>query len=336
MESLPFVSVVMPIRNEKSFIEKSLKSVLEQNYPAQRMEILIADGMSEDGTREIVRKFQNQYPQIKLVDNPKKIVSSGLNLAIRQAQGKIIIRVDGHTIINAEFISECVSTLQNSTADNVGGPTNAVGVDRLSQSIALATLSLFGGIGGVRLRHSSPQNVETVFLGAWKRELFDRIGFFDEEMIRNQDDEFNYRILDSGGRILLTPKIRSQYYVRSTLGALWKQYFQYGFWKVRVMQKHPGQMRFRQFVPALFVLSLCLSLLGASFTPAGKVVLAALGGAYVFLDFLFSFWISLRNGFKHFVFLLIVYPVLHFAYGLGFLTGVVYFLFLKDNKRCAL
>ena len=253
MKQLPKVSVLLPIRNEQLSIEPCLQSIFCQDYPQDCMEIIVADGCSEDQTREVIQKLQVLYPNLILVDNPGSIVPTGLNAAITQSTGEFIVRVDGHTNIASDYVVECVNALQKTGADNVGGKMDAEGKTPFGKATAYATSSPFG-VGGARFHYSDKEEwVDTVYLGAWPRKVFERIGMFDEEMVRDQDDEFNYRLLENGGKILLSPKIQSKYTPRSTPKTLWKQYYQYGFWKVRVLQKHPFQMRPRQFIPPLFM-----------------------------------------------------------------------------------
>lgn len=332
MNNNPFVSIILPIRNESAYIERGLLSLLAQDYPADHMEILIADGMSTDNTRLLIRDFSALHPQLQIhiLDNPGKIVPTGINIALRQAKGEIIIRVDGHTLIAPDYIRQCVETLQRTNADNVGGKMNAIGSNTFGEAVALATSTPFG-IGGGRFHYSDQEEwVDTVYMGAWPRRVFEKIGLFDEELVRDQDDEFNYRLRAQGGRILLSPAIRSEYTVRSTPVALWRQYYQYGYWKVRVLQKHPRQMSLRQFVPPAFVLSLIVSalfallfiihhlsfiLLLASFIPA-LYLIANLGA---------SLWTASRRDWHSLPLLPIIFSILHISYGLGFLVGLVKF-----------
>lgn len=316
-----FVSIIMPVFQEGQFIAQSLGAVLAQDYPKDFMEILVVDGMSSDETREIVRNFQKQHSNVRLLDNQKKIVAPGLNLGVREAKGEIIIRLDGHTIIEKDYISQCVACLQSSRADNVGGPMHAEGKDFISESIALAVSSPFG-VGGARFHYSEKEEwVDTVYLGAWHREIFDRIGLFDEELVRNQDDEFNYRLRKAGGKILLSPKIKSCYYSRSSLASLWKQYFQYGYWKVRVLQKHPKQMQWRQFVPPVFVAA-CLTEIALS----QKALLAMTMMGYLAANLTTSLWLAVKKGWQYLFLLSFVFATLHFSYGLGFLWGLARFI----------
>lgn len=321
----PFVSILTPSRNEEKYISRCLDAIFHQDYPHDRMEILIADGMSQDGTRKIIQTYQGKDIPITLVDNPGLIVPTGLNAAIRKSRGDIIIRVDGHTEIAPDYVRQCVSTLQRSKADNVGGRMNAVGESSFGKAVSIATSSPFG-VGGARFHYSSKEEwVDTVYMGAWPREVFSKIGLFDEEMVRDQDDEFNYRLLKAGGKILLNPKIMSQYSNRGSPRSLWKQYYQYGFWKVRVLQKHPAQMRGRQFIPPLFVLSLILTTLTTLFTDWGGWLLLIVAGSYLLTNLTASILTAAQKGWRHAFLLPITYLIIHMGYGAGLLVGLIVF-----------
>lgn len=322
--SSPRVTVIMPIRNEEGFITRSLGAVLSQTYPSDRMQIIVADGMSTDRTREVIRQIQAEHPAhvIEIVDNPGKIVPTGFNAALKCATGDVIVRVDGHTIIAPDYVAECVDALARTGADNVGGRMNAVSKTPFGQAVALATSSPFG-VGGARFHYSHDEEwVDTVYMGAWKRDVFNRIGEFDEEFVRNQDDEFNYRLRAAGGRILLTPRIHSEYYNRATPQALWKQYYQYGLYKVRVMQKHPQQMRLRQFVPPAFAAAIFG---GALLAPLHRLLRALWFLCivlYAVANLGASWRVASRAGREHFSRLPLVFLILHMSYGLGFLKGL--------------
>jgi cellulose synthase/poly-beta-1,6-N-acetylglucosamine synthase-like glycosyltransferase len=319
----PFITIIFPVRNESAYIEHGLRSVLYQDYPADRMEILIADGMSTDNTRKIVNDFAVSHPlqQIYLFDNPGKIVPTGMNIALRQAQGEIIIRVDGHTVIAPDYVRQCVEILQRTRADNVGGKMNAVGINPFGKAVALATSTQFG-VGGGRFHYLDEEEwVDTVYMGAWPRSVFEKIGLLDEELVRDQDDEFNYRLREQGGRILLSPTICSEYSVRSTPRALWRQYYQYGLWKVRVLQKHSHQMSLRQFVPPVFVLMLLGSTLLALFSSLRPLSLVV-PLVYLVSNLVASLWTALRRGWTALPFLPLIFIILHISYGLGFLIGL--------------
>jgi glucose-1-phosphate thymidylyltransferase short form len=323
----PFVSVLMPIRNEAEFIERSLGAVLMQDYPPDRMEVLISDGMSTDATRAIIESVKRNNPNIcvLLLDNVGHAVSAGMNVALARARGEVIVRVDGHTLIARDYVRKCVDALEQSGASNVGGPMNAIGLGRIGQAVAVATSSPFG-VGGARFHYSNREEwVDTVYMGAWPREVFGSIGTFDEEMVRNQDDEFNYRLRAAGGSIFLTPRIKSEYYSRTTIRSLWRQYFQYGYWKVRVMQKHSGQMQPRQFVPPLFVGACVGALLLLPLLRVDGYFLGAVVGTYAIANLTASI-LSLRNrDYRLLPLVPVVFATLHLAYGLGFLTGFVRF-----------
>ncbi len=323
--ALPFVTVIMPIRNEGGFIARSLAAVLAQDYPAERLEVLVADGMSTDSTRTVVAELAARHPNVRLIDNPGKIVPTGLNRALAEAQGAVIVRVDGHTLLAPDYVTECVRALARSGADNVGGKMQAIGAGAVGRAVALATGSPFG-VGNARFHYSDQEEwVDTVYLGAWPRQVCLDLGPFDEELVRNQDDEFNYRLRSRGGRILLTPQIRSVYTPRDSLRALARQYYQYGYWKVRVLQKHPRQMSARQFAPPLLVGALLGLGALAPRLRAARWALAGVVGAYLSANGAASLWTAHRHGRQHLPLLPVVFATLHGGYGLGFLVGLVRF-----------
>jgi succinoglycan biosynthesis protein ExoA len=319
------VTVILPIHNEERHIASCLQAIASQNYPQSLVEILVVDGMSTDHTREIVRNIQRSIPNIQLIDNPGKIVPTGLNIGIRQAQGEMIIRVDGHTIIEPDYISECVRALKRTGADNAGGKMEGFGETAFGKAVVLATSSPFG-IGNSRFHYSNKEEfVDSVYLGAWPKNVFEKIGYFDEEMVRDQDDEFNYRLRQNGGKILLTPRIRSKYTVRGNAKSLWKQYFQYGYWKVRVLQKHPRQMSYRQFIPPLFLVSLAILTVLSMFSRFFRLVFALLSGTYLLSNFYATIQTAKKRPREITVRLPITFAILHFAYGAGFLRGLLQF-----------
>ncbi len=329
----PLVTVIMPARNEEAFLKRSLTAILEQDYPEDKLEIVVADGRSGDGTRRIVKALQASHSGLRLIDNPGELAATGLNHAIRVARGEIIVRIDGHTIVAPDYVRQCVAALRRTRADNAGGRMAAVGEGPVGRAVALATSSRFG-VGGAAFHYLDREAwVDTVYLGAWPREVFNRIGLFDESMVRNQDDELNYRLRAAGGKILLSPTIRSRYYNRATLRSLARQYFLYGLWKVRVLQKHSRQMRPRQLVPPLFVLSLLLGMSATLFFPPATWLLLAITGAYGALNLAASLWTGLRSGPRHLPLLPVVFAILHFAYGAGFLLGVVRFAHRWGDRR---
>jgi cellulose synthase/poly-beta-1,6-N-acetylglucosamine synthase-like glycosyltransferase len=325
----------MSIRDEENYIQRSLEAVMAQDYPIDSLEIIVCDGISSDKTHKTIVDYSTLHPQptIRILENPGKIVPTGMNIALRQAKGEIIIRVDGHTVIAPDYVRQCVDTLQRTNADNVGGKMNALGINPFGIVVAVATSTPFG-TGGGRFHYSDKEEwVDTVYMGAWPRRVFEKIGLFDEELVRDQDDEFNYRLRDQGGQILLSPAIHSDYTVRSTPRALWRQYYQYGFWKVRVLQKHPRQMSLRQYVPPAFVLSLLIGILVSFFNPWGMWLLGGVIGTYLLANLATSSWIAVRRGWYFLMFLPPVFGILHLSYGLGFLVGLLKFANRWGDKQ---
>jgi GT2 family glycosyltransferase len=289
------------------------------------MEILVVDGMSEDDTRTVVRNLATQDKRIKLLDNPGRIVPVAMNIGIKQARGEIIVRVDGHACIAENYLRSCVHHLSATGAACVGGPITSSNSTYVGRGIALA-MSFPFGVGNSRFRTSSFSGyVDTLAFGAYRREVFDQIGLFDEELVRCQDDELNYRLRKFGGAIYMTPEIRSTYFPRATLKKLWRQYFQYGYWKVRVLQKHARMMQPRQFVPGAFVCGLMLSPLTAAFVKPAWLLCAGILGAYLGANLLASLYLALKRGLRYFPLLPVVFILLHFSYGLGFLQGLLKF-----------
>jgi len=328
-----FISIISPIRNEEIYIAKCLASLVNQEYDRNQYEILIVDGMSTDRTREIVTEFGSQYKNIKLLDNPNKTVPYALNIGIRNAKGNVLVRVDGHAVIEKDYLYQCVKYLKSTKAECVGGVIESINETFIGKAIALAMSSPFG-VGNARFRTSGKEGyVDCLAFGAYRREIFDKIGCFEEEFVRCQDDEFNYRLRKCGGKIFLTPKIRSYYYPRSNLKKLWRQYFQYGFWKIRVLQKHFTTMQPRQFVPAVFVSTLITTGALGTFSKSILSIFILLILIYVVACFSFSLKISIKKGLQYFAILPVIFFILHISYGLGFLCGIIRFskFWIKDR-----
>ncbi len=332
-QTVPFVSVVIPCRNEAMGLARCLDSILANDHPKERLEVLIVDGMSDDGTREIIEGYLARFPFFHLLDNPKKITPVALNLGIRRAQGEIVVRMDAHNRYPVHYISGLVAWLQKSGADNVGGLwiTEPASDTPKARAIAVALSHPFGvGNAHYRIGTSEPRWVDTVPFGCYRREVFDRIGLFDETLIRNQDDELNLRLIRSGGRILLVPEIVSYYTARDTLRKVWRMYYQYGYFKPLVIRKIGRVMTVRQMVPALFVLGLLGSAALAPAFQGMRSLFYALLSLYLTADAIFSAPTLLRQGIRTGLVLGGVFPVLHFSYGLGFLKGALDLLWKRD------
>ncbi|MBI4722602.1 MAG: glycosyltransferase family 2 protein [Candidatus Stahlbacteria bacterium] len=324
----PFVSIIIPCRNEEKYIERCLDSILKNDYPKDKLEIFVVDGMSTDKTVEIIKEFTQKYSFIKVLDNPKRFQVSAFNIGIKKAVGEIVIIMGSHTIYAPDYISKCVSYLLQENISCVGGVCGAYAGKEtyIADAIAFALSASFGvGNAYFRIGSEKPKEVDTVPFGCYKREVFDRIGLFDEEFVVCQDDEFNYRLRKKGGKILLVPDIKSYYYARSTLIFLWRQYFRYGIWKVRVFQKHPHMMQVRQFIPGLFVFGLLFIISISIFISKFLWVLGFNVLTYLIGAFFFSSKIAKKYGWKYLSFMPVVFATLHISYGSGFLIGLVKF-----------
>lgn len=248
------VSVIVPCRNERGHIDAFCASALAQRLPeGWRMELLVADGMSDDGTADVLRAFAQRDPRLRVVENPGRIVSTGLNRALGEATGDVVVRMDVHTTYAPDYVAECLGALERTGADNVGGPWRAEGDGPWADAIATAFQSRWVSGGALSRDLSYEGPVDTVYLGAWPRATFTRFGDFDENLVRNQDDEHNLRITAGGGQVWQSARIRSTYRPRSSLKGLYRQWTQYGYWKPFVMRKHGQPAALRQLVPGIFV-----------------------------------------------------------------------------------
>jgi succinoglycan biosynthesis protein ExoA len=329
----PSVSLLIAMRNESGRIDKCLASILAQDYTDGKLEIWVLDGKSTDISYQIVEEIFRGKPNCRLLSNPKITQSAGWNLGISQATGDIIGIVSAHAELSLDYVSKAVETLERTGADLAGGLMRAQCEGATGQAIALATSTPFG-VGGARFHYTDrEEEVDTVYMGLCWRSTYRRIGGFDEEMVRNQDDELSYRLLQAGGRIVCNPAIRSTYHNRSTFRSLWRQYFQYGFWKVRVMQKHPRQMRLRQFVPAVFVSSLSTAFLLLLLFPIGKYLAIFVLGAYTIFNLVGSALLAEKTHYRYLPLISIAFAILHVAYGLGFLAGLIRFCNRWFNRK---
>jgi len=316
-------SVIVPCRNELGHIEAFLASLATQHVPAGwTVEVVIADGRSDDGTTELLDRLAAGHPRLVVIDNPAGIVSAGLNRALARARGEVIVRMDVHTIYADDYVAQCLAALEATRADNVGGPWRAEGEGLVQRAIAAAFQSrwLAGGARSRQLDHDGW--VDTVYLGCWPRGTFERFGGFDESLVRNQDDEHNLRISLGGGRIWQSSAIRSSYRPRASVAALFRQYLQYGYWKPFVMRKHGQPASPRHVVPALFVMALILCLAGTAFglSPVYGLGLLAL---YAMVVAGASIAIAARAGWPCVAVLPAAIAAYHFGYGCGSLLGWV-------------
>jgi len=331
------ISIIVPIRNEFNYIRLTLDSILKQNNSDHIAEILIVDGLSSDGTREIIKNYIKTNSKVQLIDNPDKIVSAGFNRALSISKGDVIVRVDGHSHLAKDFIKSCMTVLNTVDADCVGGSTEHISSGLIGNAIKIAQSTGFG-VGGVEFRKGlrNGKYVDTLAFGAYRREVFKKIGGYDEELVRNQDDEFNFRLIQNGGKIWLDPSIKSFYYPRKSLLKLFKQYFQYGFYKIRVMQKRSDFSSWRHIIPLIFVISLLIFFIFA-------IALSVILPFYLFIlsysivnlfAVLFEMvkivsknktQIKPKFSFLTFIFLPLVYFILHLSYGLGSFCGLIYF-----------
>lgn len=324
----PKVSVIVPCYNEQSTILSMLKAFRAQTFPRAEMEVVIADGMSTDGTRAVIASFQKEFPDldVRVVENTNRSIPSGVNRAIEAARGEIIIRFDGHSSPYPDYVANCIAAHEAGHGDNVGGVWEIrPGADTwIANSIAVSAAHPLG-VGDALYRHAKyAAEVDTVPFGSFRRTLIEQVGFFDETLLTNEDYEFNARLRKSGGKIWLDPSIRSIYFSRSTLMELVRQYWRYGFWKWRMLRRYPDTLRWRQALPPLFVLSLIVLLALSIFFPFAVNLLA--------VELLLYFSIMILAGVRAALgqrkaYLILGLPLaifaMHISWGSGFLWSIL-------------
>jgi glycosyltransferase involved in cell wall biosynthesis len=335
------VTIMAPCRNEKKGIGKLLDSILAQDMTGLDWEVIIADGMSDDGTRETLKQYTAKHPRIRVIDNPGLIVSTGLNAALGEAKGEVILRMDAHTEYAPDYVRTCVDTLVRTGAQNVGGPARTRSSGAVQRAIALAYKNPFA-CGGAKFHLADFEGyVDTVPYGCWRKSTLTELGGFDESLVRNQDDELNLRLARSGGKIYQSPHIKSWYHPRDRLSRLYRQYFQYGFWKVAVIRKHRVPASMRHVIPVLFVVANLLFLLNAVVSPAmdwdtawniGNSLWAAMLGLHLVIGLAAAAKTAVMAGWGMLPLMPLVFFLYHFSYGLGFLCGLLYWPFVRMEK----
>ena len=327
------ISAIIPVFNEKEFISRAINSILKQDISNTNYEILIVDGMSTDGTREVIKVYQSKNKNIFLIKNPNKIVSIGFNKALSISKGKIIIRLDGHAEFRPDYFRKCLTLLNNKDICCVGGVILHKSQGSIGESIKIAQSSNFG-TGGVNFRKNiiRARYVNTLAFGAYKREVFEKYGGYDEELIKNQDDEFNLRLVQNGNKIWLDPSMKTIYYSRDSFKKLFIQYFYYGFYKVRVIQKRSGFSSWRHLIPGIFVFGLFISIF-YKLIYKDSMIFDVVILLYLIANIFSMFYEIIK---KHRIFnilkkinLLLYVPlafwIMHLSYGFGFILGAIYF-----------
>jgi cellulose synthase/poly-beta-1,6-N-acetylglucosamine synthase-like glycosyltransferase len=323
---LPFVTIAMPCLDEEAFIETCMRGVAEQDYPRDRMEILVADGGSIDATREILARLSVEDPRIRVIDNPDRIQAAGMNHLIRECRGDVVVRMDVHCDYAPDYVRRCVEALERTGADNVGGAARAR-AQSLFQRALCAALDSPLGVGGSKYRSASAEGfVDTVFNGAFRRKVFQTVGMYDPRAITNEDAELNQRIIDAGGKVFLSRDIVAHYYPRASFRALTKQYFKYGRGRARTLLKHGRFLTLRPAIPFLMTLG-GVALLATS--PVQPVTPFAFG-AYALATGAEAIRVGRKAGLAAIPIVWAIFPVLHVSHGTGFAVGLVQYALRRD------
>ncbi len=326
MIEVPFISVIVTCRNEEKFISRCLDSIIANDYPKAKREILVVDGMSTDTSREIVNAYAVHDPNIRLIDNVKRVFPSAVNRGIEQAKGEFVVIMGAHATYAQDYLSMCIQFQAEFQADNVGGTSIPEVQDGsgLGKAIALSRSHPFGaGNATYRTGSRKPKWVDTVFGGCYSKKTFERIGLFDESLVRSSDMDFNVRLKRAGGRILMVPDIVTHYYPGSGVGHLWGHNFIDGVWATYPLAFGSTMFRIRHLVPLMFISGLLVSGLLALVLPIFFWVLVAIVSAYLLANLVSAGHIALTKGVGTYLMLLpLVFFVRHAAYGLGSLVGL--------------
>jgi glycosyltransferase involved in cell wall biosynthesis len=324
------VSIVIPCRNEAAYIGKCLDSIVQCNYDKSDLKVFVCDGLSDDGTEDIIKQYEQQYEFIHYLKNEKQVTPFALNLGLKAASFDFAIILGAHAAIDKDFVKlnqECLQARPE--VGCCGGIIDNVHENEEAAIISKAMSSPFG-VGNAHFRTGTKSGyVDTVAFGAYRREVFERCGYFDEELVRNQDDEFNYRVLKHGFGIFLEPTIRSQYFVRGNYKKLWRQYEQYGYWKVYVNLKHKAVTTLRQLIPAMMVSGFSFGLLLSIFIPMIWAPLLSLIALYLTSAGYFAS--KKAEGLKELASIIKCFMILHFSYGSGYLKGILDFIVLRKK-----
>jgi succinoglycan biosynthesis protein ExoA len=324
MEKEMKVSVLIPCRDEVQHIERCINNVFSFCQPQGGFEVIVIDGMSTDGTRELLWRMKNQFSELVVIDNPRKIVPSAMNLGIQNAKGEYIVRADARCIHPASYLRDLIKLSERTGADNVGGVlAPEFGNGYTQNAIALAYKSRIAMGGALRDRGDFIGETDTVYGGCFKRKRLLEVGMYDESMVRNQDDELSFRLREMGGKIIQDGRIKIQYHPRNSFWHLFKQFMQYGYWKVSVIKKHPQQASVRHFLPAVLVLSFVTLGLLIPFTIYGLYGFLIISGSYFLAVVLFSFKSACKLSWRFLPGLIFAIFLIHISFGIGFIIGSI-------------
>ena len=318
--TLPLVTLILAVRNEARYIDGTLSAITAQTYPAQLVEIIVVDGMSDDGTLDSARAWSQRDSRIRVLANPDRKLIPALNIGIQAARGDVIGYVNGHSVLPHDYLERSIRDIAATGAWSVGARYRRIGLSRIQQAIGLAMSSPVGVGNALHNFSTESQWAETAFPGLWPKWVFDRIGVFDPQMEVNEDNELSERIRKAGGRIWYDADIAITYYPRSSYLALWRQFWGYGLHKVRVFQRHPTAIRMRQLVPSGFLLALGLTLLaGVAGIGTAWLILLLILGAYCGLIVVAGFAAGPALG----PLVSISIAVMHVSYGFGMWAGAI-------------
>jgi len=336
----PTISIILPVRNESKYIRDVLSTIQSQQYPRDKIEVIVVDGGSQDGTEKIIDEISNLDSRVHRINNPEMIAAVGMNLGINAAQGALVARVDGHCKLPPNYLSEAVRLMRVANADIIGGPVFSVGATNRGKLIALAMSTSFG-VGDVKFRKRMRKEweiVDTVPFPVCRKDLYVQCGLYNTTFVKNQDDEFSFRVRKRGKRVVLARTMGTEYYVRNSFIELWNQYYRYGYWKVFVIREHPRQAALRHWIPSLFILIIITSMF-CMYLGIEPVFFAGLfaGGLYILMNVGIAIYFACRWKKPLFLALPACFVTMHICYGVGFWCAGVKIcidLVKATRKRC--
>lgn len=322
------VSIIIPCYNEQKTIAQVLTAIYAQTYPRQKIDVVIANGRSTDNTLQVIGAFQRAHPdlRIRVVENLRRIIPAGLNLAIKEANGEVILRMDAHAAPYPDYVSRCIESLELGLGENVGGVWEILPSAAGWMASAIASAASHPvGIGNAKYRFTSKaQEVKTVPFGVFRRELIDKIGNFNEDLLANEDYEFNFRILQAGGKIWLDPAIKTKYFARPTLKELANQYWRYGYWKLKMLRLYPNSLRMRQALPPGLILAIILLSILSSWNPLARSFLTLVVVSYTLILLVVGLQLAIiKRSLSHIIGVPLAIATMHLSWGGAFLWSIV-------------
>jgi len=334
VKNYPKISIVFALRNEEKIIAETIQNIQNLDYPQDKIEIICAEGCSEDKTLDILREMKDKDSRIQILKNSKQIAASGWNIGIQASNSNFVLIMSGHAQLSKNYLKSGIEKLiSDENIGGVSGPTKPVGKNAFGDLLASAYQSPFG-VGNARYFLSKKEEeAETIVFGIYRKSVLVECGLFSEEIVRGQDWELNYRIRKHGYTLFLLPHIKSKYVVRGSFLAVWKRHFSAGKWKMTILKNHPKSILWRHFIPLAFAIIIIIGLIGALFYPRWMIGIVGGGIVYLVVSILFLAQLRKKRLLYEYVLMIVLFWIIQFSYGLGFLVGIIKLLFVSPFQK---